>query len=211
MLSTILRMLSLCQSYSFASRLPFLFTAVGSTTFVYMRSSISGNALKYFCSSAHFFKLAAPKNGKPIPKNPHSLRPTHERQQTPMTHPLFNGDPVLAEVTPNAANIYQYQEPPDANLEEWIAVAGGGFTKPLDVTMCQMKLSCTTPPPAGAAHVTSPKRKRGEMQNGGAAFFDTSNRCTNTHCTYPPGHDGLCSHMKVAGRRKSRSAVRAAA
>ena len=118
---------------------------------------------------------------------------------------------AASEVTPNAANIYQYQEPPDADLEEWIAVAGGGFTKPLDVTMCQMKLSCTTPPPAGAAHVTSPKRKRGEMQNGGAAFFDTSNRCTNTHCTYPPGHDGLCSHMKVAGRRTSRSAVRAAA
>lgn len=129
------------------------------------------------------------------------------------TQPLFREDPVLTEVTPNAANIYQYHEHPDADLEEWIAVAGGGFMKPLDITMGQMKLSGTTPPPAvvKAAHSTPPKRKLGDMQNGGTAFFDTANRCSNTHCIYPPGHDGLCSHMKVAGRRTSRSAAHAAA
>ena len=33
------------------------------------------------------------------------------------TQPLFREDPVLTEVTPNAANIYQYHEHPDADLE----------------------------------------------------------------------------------------------
>ena len=55
------------------------------------------------------------------------------------------------------------------------------------------------------------KAKRGVPQFNTTAFFDTANRCSNTHCIYPPGHDGLCSHMKVAGRRTSRSAAHAAA
>ena len=119
---------------------------------------------------------------------------------------VFNGDLVLAEVTPNAADLSSRSmtSSPIPTSRSGSLSPDVPSQNPFMSRCAKIKLSSTTSPPA------APKGKRLRNANGGATFFDMAIHCTNTHCTYLPGHDGLCSHMKVAGRRTLCLAPRAA-
>jgi hypothetical protein len=71
--------------------------------------------------------------------------------------------------------------------EAWTANDAGGFdrgTRPqptIQPTICKTR-----------------KKKKPSME-----YF--VNHCENTQCTFAPGHDGLCSHQLVTGRRGGRS------
>ena len=96
-------------------------------------------------------------------------------------------DSLLMEVVPSPANIAM----PTDEVETWVAVDGGGFERNdglRDITSPFKRMSTKTI-----------KKKRPKF----AGFF--VNHCENKACDLPPGHEGLCSHMIVKDKRRSRS------
>ena len=95
---------------------------------------------------------------------------------------MFSDLSVLTEVPPSPSYIAWPMEEEEA----WTANdAGGGFYP-----------RGTRPQPA--IQPTICKKKKPSME-----YF--VNHCENTQCTFAPGHDGLCSHQLVTGRRGGRS------
>ena len=89
---------------------------------------------------------------------------------------MFSDLSFLTEVPPSPSNIARPMEEEEA----WAANDAGGFDRG------------TRPQPA--IQPTICKKKKPSME-----YF--VNHCENTQCTFAPGHDGLCSHQLVTGRR----------
>ena len=92
---------------------------------------------------------------------------------------------VLIEVPPSPSNIALPME----EEEEWTANASGGFDRGT--------LAVTTPRLQSAIR----KNKKKPHLRWTTYFI---NHCENTQCTFALGHDGLCSHQIVTGRRGGR-------
>ena len=105
---------------------------------------------------------------------------------------------VLTEVPPCDENI---QYPDEADVEEFVAVSGGGFV-PYDI-FCSMQ---------GVKHVNLELAKPGAIKKrrqktAVARIYFDAGHCSSTKCDLGSGHPGLCSHMAVAGKRSSRKKV----
>jgi hypothetical protein len=102
---------------------------------------------------------------------------------------------VLAEVPPSNENI---QYPDEGDVEEFVAVSGGGFA-PYDI-FCSMQ---------GVKHVNLELAKPGAIKKrrqktAVARIYFDAGHCSSTKCNLGSGHLGLCSHMVVSGKRSSR-------
>ena len=101
--------------------------------------------------------------------------------------------PLLLEVPPSPSNVAL----PCEAFEEWVAVRGGGFQKPIRVDDLPMScLSTVSAPPRDKRAAIKKSRKAAS-----ADYFVVADRCMNTACTLQPGHGGLCSHQVVFGKR----------
>ena len=89
---------------------------------------------------------------------------------------------ILIEVAPSQSNITL----PVEEEEEWTANASGGFDRG---TLADIRPRLQS--------AIRKKKKRPSM-----GYF--TNHCENTQCTFALGHDGLCSHQLVTGRRGGR-------
>ena len=107
--------------------------------------------------------------------------------------------PVLMEVPPSPSNISRPTETTDeSQMEQWIAIEGGGFAQydgVSDVTQLLSRATCST----STVRKTIRKAKRAK-----APVEYYVNHCENTACSFPHGHAGLCSHQIVIGKRGSR-------
>ena len=91
---------------------------------------------------------------------------------------MFSDLSVLTEVPPSPSYIAWPMEEEEA----WTANDAGGFDRG------------THPQPNPTIRPTIRKKKKPSME-----YF--VNHCENTQCTFAPGHDDLCSHQLVTGRR----------
>jgi hypothetical protein len=110
---------------------------------------------------------------------------------------------LLIEVPPSPTNVaHPEDETDESQLEEWLAVEGGGFEKmsPVDVvTDVSRQISRMTTCAAGASRRQIRKRRFKKS----VQYFD-ADHCENTACTFSCGHAGLCSHQLVSGKRGGR-------
>ena len=89
-------------------------------------------------------------------------------------------------------------EPPsqEEDVEEWVAVEGGGFVLDDGTHNLSHRFSKTT----FSKPCSKPCKKiRKRAKKVCAEYF--VDHCENTKCTFPPGHTGLCSHQIVHGKR----------
>ena len=114
-----------------------------------------------------------------------SLR--HARRSTRMS------SPVLIEVVPSPRNIAL----PDETQEEWVAIDGGSFVTQADYNdESVMKAIYSLRAHSLKASTAIKKKKKCAVY-----FVD---RCSNSKCTFKPGHVGQCSHEIVTGKRGGR-------
>ena len=97
---------------------------------------------------------------------------------------MFSESSVLTEVPPSPSNIALPME----EEEEWTANDMGGFYRG----------SFRRPHPTIQPTICKNRKSKRHVE-----YF--VNHCENTQCTFAPGHDGLCSHQLVTGRRGGRS------
>ena len=92
----------------------------------------------------------------------------------------------------------KFAEPPsqEEDVEEWVAVEGGGFVLDDGTHNLSHRFSKTT----FSKPCSKPCKKiRKRAKKVCAEYF--VDHCENTKCTFPPGHTGLCSHQIVHGKR----------
>ena len=111
--------------------------------------------------------------------------------------------PLLVETPVSQENI---ATPPETT-DHWVALDCGGFDQCSESVAWDRWKQSRKPDRAITKKQSTKMRRKKDTSAGGDVYFDVDMRCSNTWCTLPPRHGGLCSHLQVAGRRNRAKVV----
>ena len=106
--------------------------------------------------------------------------------------------PILLEVSPSDENI---QVPEEGDVEEWVAVSGGGFvTHDMWFRSAVQRVKHVNLELGKPGATIKKKSKKTTV----ARIYFEDGHCSSTKCNLKKGHSGLCSHLAVSGKRSTR-------